>query len=127
MRRRRERFLPIVLNALLVQILAPIGASWAMGRALSDPLNVSVVCATHVAASNAVGQGDQPAPQQNHDDCCTLCCLSSAGGSALGAPADSFASPFRSPRRVTWRDAATTLPSLAGGFHAQARAPPFMS
>src|SRR5258707_257486 len=38
MRRRLARFLPIVLIALTVQILAPIGACWVAAFAISDPL-----------------------------------------------------------------------------------------
>ena len=39
MRRRLRNFIPIVLMALAVQILAPIGACWAASIAASDPLH----------------------------------------------------------------------------------------
>ena len=41
MRRRLKNFLPIVLIALAVQIVAPIAACWAAGIAASDPLIVA--------------------------------------------------------------------------------------
>ena len=43
MRRRLQKFLPIVLLALMVQILAPIGACWAAAVAVSDPLGSAVI------------------------------------------------------------------------------------
>jgi len=51
MRWRMRKFLPIVLLAILVQIFAPISASWATGAALSDPLGASAIC------SNSSGGG----------------------------------------------------------------------
>ncbi len=42
--RRLKNFLPIVLIALMVQILAPIGACWAASIAASDPLAGAVIC-----------------------------------------------------------------------------------
>ena len=38
MRRRFQKYLPIVLVALMVQIFAPIGACWAAAVVASDPL-----------------------------------------------------------------------------------------
>ena len=38
MRRRLRKFLPIVLIAVMVQILAPVAACWAASIAASDPL-----------------------------------------------------------------------------------------
>lgn len=127
MRRRLERFLPIVLIALLVQLLAPIGASWAMGRALSDPFGASPICSVHAADQGGSGQHNQSSPQGDHGNCCMLCCMGQVAAVSLDDGTDRFSTPFRSPRRIVWSDAALTLPSLTDGFHAQARAPPFMS
>ena len=44
MRRRLRKFLPIVLVALVVQILAPIAACWAASIATSDPLLGAAIC-----------------------------------------------------------------------------------
>ena len=54
MRRRLEKFLPIVLIAVLAQIFAPIGATWAASLAASDPLHGAVIC--HGNAASASGQ-----------------------------------------------------------------------
>jgi hypothetical protein len=47
MRRRLRKFLPIVLLALTVQILAPIAACWAPSIAGSDPLHAAIICQKH--------------------------------------------------------------------------------
>jgi hypothetical protein len=119
-----RNFLPIILIALVVQIFAPIGASWAAGRMLSDPLGTQAICAN--AAVGDPSQGDQSG-HQGHN-CCMLCCMSqTGGGTALDMPVTDLAVPFRSPRRIIWFEAARHLTVLRIGFHAQARAPPFFS
>ena len=50
MRRRLGKFLPIVLIAVLVQIFAPIGATWATSIALSDPLRAAAICHGNAAS-----------------------------------------------------------------------------
>ena len=42
MRARLQKFLPIVLLALAMQVLAPIAACWAAGQAVADPLGAGV-------------------------------------------------------------------------------------
>lgn len=123
MRRWMRNFLPIVLVALVVQIFAPIGASWAAGRMLSDPLATSETCAT---AAGGTSQGDQSGQHQGHD-CCMLCCMSQAVGTTLDTPVAALAEPFRSPRRIVWFEAARHLTVLQAKSHAQARAPPSFS
>ena len=44
MRQRLQAFLPIVLIALMVQILAPIGAAWAAALVKADPLRGVEIC-----------------------------------------------------------------------------------
>ena len=44
MRRRFQKFLPIILIALVVQILAPIGVTFAAAIAASDPLSAVPIC-----------------------------------------------------------------------------------
>jgi hypothetical protein len=124
MRRRMRNFLPIVLIALVVQIFAPIGASWAAGRVLSDPLAASATCASMEAG--APGQSDQSGQHQDRG-CCVSCCMSQAVGTTLGTPVAALAEPFRSPRRVVWFEAVRHLTVLQASFHAQARAPPSFS
>ena len=124
MRRRLRKFLPIVMIALLVQILAPIAACWAAGIAVSDPLAAAVIC--HDNSAQANGGSDQTGGHQAHDGSCSLCCAAHAAASA-DTPRATVAAPYRSALRVLWHDAAVTLPGSRAGSHAQARAPPSIS
>src|SRR3954465_5481727 len=78
MRRRLERFLPIVLIAALVQIFAPIGVTWAASIAASDPLHAVPIC--HGAATPGPDQSSQSSA---HQGCCSVC-----SGVHNGAPVD---------------------------------------
>jgi hypothetical protein len=122
MRRRLKTFLPIVLVALLVQIFAPISASWATSAALSDPLGASAIC----AASSEPGAGHTDQSGQ-HADCYVLCCLAHAGSMPLHTPPATFAKPFAHAQRVVWFAAVNNLSAFRTGFLAQARAPPSLS
>ena len=61
MRRRVGKFLPIVLIALMVQIFAPIGATWAASIAASDPLHAAVICHGNAARSSRSNGQIRPA------------------------------------------------------------------
>lgn len=124
MRRRLRKFLPIVLIALMVQIIAPIAACWAASIAASDPLQAVPICSGGAAsAAHETGQtGEHPA----HDGACAMCCLAHAGGS-LDTPQATWVTPSRQPERVVWLDAAPDLFGSRAGSHAQARAPPSIS
>jgi len=125
MRRRLRKFLPIVMIALMVQILAPIAACWAAGIAVSDPLAAAFIC--HDNSGQASNRGsDQTGGHQAHDGSCSLCCAAHAAASA-DTPQATVAAPLRYALRVLWHDAAVTLPAARAGSHAQARAPPSIS
>lgn len=129
MRRRLRKFLPIVMLALAVQILAPIAACWAAGIAASDPLaalGAAAIC--HDASGLSGNQADQPdqTGHRAHDGACALCCLGHAGAS-LDTPKTVMAVPYRHPLRVVWQDAATELRDSRSGGHTQARGPPSIS
>ena len=124
MRRRLRKFLPIVMIALMVQILAPIAACWAAGVAVSDPLAAAVIC--HDSSAQTNGGSGQTGGHQAHDGSCSLCCAAHAAASA-NAPQATVAAPYRQVLRVHWHDAAVTLPGSRSGSHAQARAPPSIS
>src|SRR3954471_16438488 len=83
MRRRLGKFLPIVLIAVLAQIFAPIGATWAASIAASDPLQSAVIC--HGDAAWASSQTDQSGPPRAHDGCCSICSVVHSGA-AVEAP-----------------------------------------
>ncbi|MEY9494687.1 hypothetical protein ABIF33_003707 [Bradyrhizobium elkanii] len=123
MRRRLKNFLPIVLVALLVQILAPIGACWAASLASSDPLAAATIC--HGDAGSGAGQGDQTG-HDAHDGCCSACSVLQ-----IGAPVDSpqvaAQAVERLPSRIAWLDFASEFDRSRAGLSAQARAPPLSS
>jgi hypothetical protein len=124
MRRRLRKFFPIVLIALMVQILAPIGACWAASIAAADPLQAAFIC--HNDAASTPNQTDQTGGHRAHDGSCSLCCAVHAGA-PVDVPQTTVATPYRRPLRVVWRDRAPELLGSRAGSHAQARAPPSIS
>ena len=124
MRRRLGKFFPIVLFAVLVQIFAPIGATWAAGIAASDPLHAAVIC--HGNAASVPNPSDQTGQSRAHDGCCSVCSVVHSGA-PVDAPQAAFATPLRHAERVTWLDTAPDLFSSRAGSNAQARAPPSFS
>jgi hypothetical protein len=123
MRRRLGKFLPIVLIAVLVQIFAPIGATWAASIAASDPLHAAAIC--HGDAASVPDPSDQSGQPRAHD-CCSVCNVVHTGG-PVGAPQATAATPSHHAARVAWPDMAPDLFSSRAGSHAQARAPPSIS
>ena len=124
MRRRLRNFLPIVLIALTVQILAPIAACWAAGIAASDPLQGTVIC--HDTAASTSGSADQTGQPRAHDGCCSVCSVAHTGG-PVNTPQASVAAPYEQPERVLWLDRTPDLFGSRTGSHAQARAPPLLT
>jgi hypothetical protein len=124
MRRRLGKFLPIVLIAVLVQIFAPIGATWAASVAASDPLRSAAIC--HGNAASTPSPADQSGQHRAHDGCCSVCSVVH-GGAPVDGPHAAVATPTRHAERVVWLDAAPDLFSSRAGSHAQARAPPSFS
>ena len=120
MRRRLRKFLPIVLLALAVQILAPIAACWAASIAASDPLHAAVICHDNAAS----GQNDQPGQPGAHDGCCSICSVAHTGAPVDPPRASTLAAPDFQSARVVWLERAPDLFGSRAGSHAQARAPP---
>jgi Protein of unknown function (DUF2946) len=123
MRRRLARFLPIVLIALMVQILAPIGVCWAAAFAVSDPLLAAEIC--HSDPTSISGQTDQGGEHRAHDGACSICCAAQASASFDTPQAVAVATPYQDVARVVWRDHAPDLSRFRASSNAQARAPPF--
>lgn len=124
MRRRLEKFLPIVLIAALVQIFAPIGATWAVTVAAADPLHAVPIC--HGSAASVADQPGSSGQPGAHDGCCSVCSVVHSGA-PVDAPTAVSTTPFRPANSVVWL---ATTPDLSGsrpGSHAQARAPPAFS
>ena len=124
MRSRLQKFLPLVLLALAMQVLAPIAACLAAGQAVADPLSAAVIC--H-GASEQGGLNDQPGTPTAHGAACALCCLAQANASLDSPPHVALAIPFRHAERVVWRTADAPAFFVHKGSNAQARAPPHFS
>jgi hypothetical protein len=124
MRRRLGKFVPIVLIAVLVQIFAPIGATWAASIAASDPLHAAVIC--HGNAGSTSGQTDQSGQNRAHNGCCSVCSVVHTGA-PVDTPQAAFTTPWRHAERVAWLEPAPDLFSSRARSHAQARAPPLLT
>ena len=128
MRRRLRKFLPIVLLALVVQILAPIAACWAAGIAVSDPLVTAAICHdSAVSSSDSGSQTDQGGSLHIHDGICCLICSSHVGASLDAPPQPSIGAVFQRSERVVWQRFAPELVGSLSGSLPQARAPPALS
>jgi hypothetical protein len=124
MRRPPRKFLPIVLMALTVQILAPIAACWAASVAASDPLHAAFICHDGASISGQPGNpADQTGQPRAHDGCCSACSVAHAGA-PVGPPQNAVAMPYRDSARVVWLDLAPEPFGSRTGSQAQARAPP---
>lgn len=119
---RYPKFLPMVLIALAVQILAPIAASWAAATAASDSLQSAEIC--HTASGATSGESDQSGGQPVHDGACVICCVVQATASIDTPQQTAFTVPCRQTTRVVWTAAALDLSSARAGSNTQARAPP---
>jgi len=125
MRARLQKFLPVVLLALVMQVLAPIATCWAAGRAVADPLAAAGAICHSVDQSSSLGdQGGSPAA---HSGACALCCLAQASASLDSPPHAALSAPLRHAERVVWREADASAIATYKGSSAQARGPPSFS
>lgn len=122
MRRRYQKFLPIVLIALMVQILAPIGACWAAAIVASDPLGAAEIC--HATAQSPAQPLDQGGRHSEHGGACAICCLAGAGASIDPPKLGAIAVPYRQSAHIIWHDQTPDVSALGTGSTGQARAPP---
>jgi DUF2946 family protein len=121
MRRRLQKYLPIVLIALMVQVFAPVAACWAAAIAASDPLRIAEIC--HDSASAAADQqGDRNG--QHSGGGCSVCCLASASASIDTPTPVALAAPDRETVRVAWHGQAVEFSASRIGSNTQARGPP---
>jgi hypothetical protein len=124
MRARLQKFLPLVLLALVMQVLAPIAACLAAGQAVADPLSAAVICHS---TSEQGGLNDQNGAPFAHGGACALCCLAQVGASLDSPPHVALSVPFRHAERVVWHVAEASAGAAHKGTNAQARAPPQFS
>jgi hypothetical protein len=121
--RRLKRYFPIFMIALMVQIFAPIGASWAFASAVSDPLAAAEICQGHASTS-----GDEGGQQKTHDASCLICCTFNTSAAAVSTPEPAaWAAPYRAVSNIVWRNLAPQLTDSRTGSNAKARAPPSIS
>jgi hypothetical protein len=78
MRRRLQKFLPVVLTALAIQMLAQIGACWAAASSVSDPFASLPIC--HSSA-DVIPAGSDQGNDSGHDGSCAICCVLNASAS----------------------------------------------
>jgi Protein of unknown function (DUF2946) len=129
-RSRLEIFIPIVLLAVLVQLLAPIAAFRVVAYATSDPLYLASICSdmTSVSDTQTASAKTIPAkPPHSHADCCAFCGAGHGGAAALNPPPLIFVQLQRQYQRVSWLEAADPMPTVRIGSNTQARAPPSIS
>jgi len=123
MRRRLELFIPIVVLAVLVQLIAPIAAFRVVAYATSDPLYLASICTESSHAS-------QTAPadtQHDHGECCAFCGAGHGASVALASPPLIFVTLQSQYQQISWLEAAEAMPIVRVGSNTQARAPPSFS
>ena len=118
---RTQKYLPILLLALVVQIFAPVAASWSAATAAADPLQSASIC--HSAPDGSSGQNDQGGDKATHA-LCTICCVAQATGSIDTPPQIALSTPARQVTTVVWISATQDRSRERPGSNAQARAPP---
>jgi hypothetical protein len=125
MRRRLEVFIPIVMLAVLVQLMAPIAAFRVVAYATTDPLYLASICSGMASASDM--QTDPAKTQHHHGDCCAFCAGGHGGAVALDPPPLIFVSLQRQYQQISWLEATEAIPAFRVGSNTQARAPPAFS
>ncbi|CAL77913.1 conserved hypothetical protein; putative signal peptide [Bradyrhizobium sp. ORS 278] len=119
MRQQLQAFIPIVLIALMVQILAPIGIARAAAAAAADPFRSLEIC--HSQSGSEPSDDDSRAKLDQ--GVCALCCL--AQPMALDGPElTADAVPRRDARDLVWRAYISDVRGNRASSNAQARAPP---
>ncbi len=125
MRRRLGTYLPIVMFAVLMQLFAPIGATWAAASAYADPLGFAPICSGQ--SDHAGNTGDPSGQPASHSTCCPLCVLAHAGSTALTPTEAPFVALQVSGQRVVWLADDPAPRTRGSASHTQARAPPVQS
>ena len=125
MRRRLGKYLPIVMFAVLMQLFAPIGATWAAASAYADPLAFAPICSGQ--SDHADSSGDSSGQPASHSTCCPLCVLAHAGSTALAPVEAPFVALQVSWQRVVWLADDPAPRARGSASTTQARAPPVQS
>jgi hypothetical protein len=123
MRRRLEVFIPIVLLAIFVQLIAPIAAFRVVANAVADPLYMASICSGKMTS----GDASQTAPAGHGANCCAFCGAGHGGTIAMDPPPLVFVILQRQYQSVAWLEAVDPISVIRVGSNAQARAPPTTS
>jgi hypothetical protein len=110
--------------ALLVQLLAPIGAFRVVAQAASDPLAMAVVC-TGMAAGDRGAEAPLGAPQAD-GYCCAVCAAGFGGSPVPDAQPQRCDEPRRQFRQVNWQPSIAVPSADRIGSNTQPRAPPIV-
>lgn len=121
MRRVFGRFLPVLLVALAVQLLAPIGLCFAAAAAVSDPLHGATIC----SGQGDAAQADTPTALHHRDGSCAAC----FAAANTPPPVPIFAHSAVQPQayRVAWRAFRPDSVAARVASIAQPRGPPTLS
>jgi Protein of unknown function (DUF2946) len=125
MRQRMDWLLPVALFALLLQLAAPVGASWFTAAAFADPVPLAQIC--HGTADGAPAPADQGGDQHGCGLDCPICCVLHAVDALDSPRTPALVPPQRRTTPVVWRGGAFDLVRSRAGTNAQARAPPIPS
>ncbi len=126
MRRRLEALIPIVLLAVMVQLIAPIAAFRVVANAVSDPIYMATIC-SGMGSSQDNLQTVPAKTEHRSGPCCAFCAAGHGGAVAINPPPLVFVILQRRYQLVSWLEAAEPMPTLRVGSNAQARAPPSIS
>ena len=125
MRQLLRKYIPVFLIALMVQILAPIGASVAVAVAASDPLAAAEICTDH--ASSVPAPDNQGSQHQTHENC-VICCVFSGSTAPANTPDTvGLVVPYRNDQGVVWHARIPRIADSFAGSNTRARAPPSIS
>jgi hypothetical protein len=113
MQRRLEAFIPTVLLAVMVQLIAPIAAFREVANAVSDPLYMAEICSGMGASED--GQTAPANTQHDRANCCAFCAASYGGVVAFDPPPQSFVTLQRQYQLVSWLEAADPMPTFRVG------------
>ncbi len=122
MRRRLQRFLPVVLTALAIQITAQIGACWAVALAFADPLASFPICHS---TSDVIPAGSHHGNDTDHDGSCAACCVLNASASIDTPRLTTFTMPLHREVEAVLRGYERLGPlAVRTGSNSFARGPP---
>lgn len=122
MRRAVGRFLPIMLLALAVQLLAPVGVCFAASVAIADPLRGAALC----SGAGDPSQAEVPnALHHMRDGSCAACCT--AASAPPPTPVLTPGPVEREAYRVAWRAFLPGTLAARALSIAQPRGPPIFS